>query len=868
MDARTMKKLNYSFTGGEVSPQLFGRIDLDKYQTGLARCLNMRVLPHGPVMRRSGLRYISSVADHSKRVRLIPFSFNAEQTAVVELGHHYVRLYSAGGALLAGQGIALGVDGLDYIAAGYDSPPVPTSYYALGAWVYVSWLVAGQRVGINAVVSSRVVDYFADGDAYGVRLRFDAVTGGAAAIPSGASGLLIAASIHLASPYDEADLFDVHYVQSADVLTLVHPKYAPRELKRLSATEWQLATPLFDPSVTAPDAVMMSSTQNSAPEFLTAHYYKVTALTAGGIEESVASEISESSTTVRTITNLSSVVEWPSGQSKRFYTQVTVTMPHGLQTGDYVAFDDVVGMVDINGLSATIARVLNATQFLVNIKSLDFDPYVSGGTATSGDLNNLTQKGAYNSVNWAAVQGAATYNVYKKAHGIFGYIGQTDELTFKDDNITPDTNKTPPTSVNPFVGTGNYPSTVSYFEQRRCFAATDNNPQNVWMTRPATEQNFASSLPTNDGDAISFRLAAREQNRIRHLVPIDDLIALTVGSEFRIYAAGSDIIAPSTIAARPQTYSGSNNVQPVTTNGAVLYVQTQGDRVREMGYSGEQGQRVYRSNDLCRIAHHLFDDHTIVDMTFASGSQSTLWAVRSDGVLLGLTYVPEEKVVSWHQHDTDGFFESVACVFEDGQPAVYAVVRRVIGGQTRRYIERMSDWRTSTKEAAFFVDSGLSYSGVPVTQFGGLGHLEGRLVSILADGAVVPDAVVSGGAVVLDNPASVVHVGLPFVSELQTLPMVLDGLEVGGQASKKRINKVYVSVDKSSGIFAGGSFDHLWEAKQRTNEAYGSAPNLISAKLEVPVRTAWGEEAQVCLRQASPLPLCVLSVVLEVTTNV
>jgi hypothetical protein len=405
MDARTMKKLNFSFTGGEVSPQLFGRIDLDKYQTGLARCLNMRVLPHGPVMRRSGLRYIGSVADHSKRVRLIPFSFNAEQTVVIELGHHYIRLYSAGGVLLAGNGSALGVDGLDYTVSGFESAVVPDDYYPLGAGVYVSWLVAGQRIGVNAVVSSRMVSYFPDGDSYGVRLRFDAVTGGAAAIPIGASGLQIAANIHLVSPYAESELFDVHYVQSADVLTLVHPKYAPRELKRLSSTVWRLDTPSFEPSVLPPNGVLMTATRATTPEYLTGHYYCVTALTAGGIEESVASEMSESRTNVFSITDLTSITEVGRGGS-RFYTRVTLSVDHGLQADDYVAIDGVNGMVEINGMSATVARVLTPRQYLLNIDSRDFFAYTSGGTTTTGDLNNLSQKGAYNSVNWAAVQGA------------------------------------------------------------------------------------------------------------------------------------------------------------------------------------------------------------------------------------------------------------------------------------------------------------------------------------------------------------------------------------------------------------------------------------------------------------------------------
>ena len=842
-----MKKLNVTFVGGIISPQLFGRIDLERYQTGLADCRNLCVLPHGALQKRPGMRYINVASDSSRPVRLIPFSYNADQTAIIEMGHQYARVIINGGLALTEQANELSLFG-----GGFDAEE-GALFADVGQQVWLSWLLDGVRRGRVCVVTAKA------GANYQLE-SFDGLVSGYDLVPEGATALMLQAPILLDTPYDAADLFGINYVQSAEVLTLVHPDYPVQEIRRISADVWQISEPVFKPIVNAPQDVEMNATLTyDTPENLTIYTYKVTALTTGGAEESIASLDARSDASVLTVTNLVAM----NSLGRAFWTRVTTSTNHNFRTGDMVGFAEVAGMTQINGRTSSISRIINSTQFDVNIKSEDFDAYVSGGKVLFGDANNLAQRGAYNTINWPPVDGADRYNVYKLQSGSYGYIGQTAETTFRDSNITPDLSKTPPESVNPFDGFGNYPSAVCYFEQRRCFAATNNNPQNIWMSRPATESNFSSSLPTNDGDAISFKIASREQNRIRHLVPIDDLVAFTVGSEFRIYT-NADIVAPSTIAARPQSYTGASQVQPVTTNGTVLYVQAQGDRVRELGFVGDAGTRAYRSNDLCRIAHHLFDDHLIVDMAFVSGSQAVCWCVRDDGKLLALTYVPEEKVIAWHLHDTNGTVESIASVFESGLPVVYVVVRREIDGEQHRYIEQMSGWRTTTRQDAFFVDAGLTYNGTPRTTFAGLEHLEGCEVAVLADGAVMPRATVVDGSVTIQHAASVVHVGLPYRTLAKTLPLALEGIEGAAQATRKTVKKVSLNVDKSSGLKAGKSEDALYEAKERTTEPYGAPPSLLSGYVDIPVNAGWSDGGQIVVAQDDPLPLSILSMVLEV----
>lgn len=578
----------------------------------------------------------------------------------------------------------------------------------------------------------------------------------------------------IANPYAEADLFDIHYVQSADVLTLVHPNHAPRELRRLGALSWSLTTISFVSTLSAPGGVSATHTAGTGTPVATTYKYKVTAVGAIGIDESLA----------------------------------------------------------------------------------------SAEASVSGDL---LLDGAYNTITWSAVSGAQRYNVYKQSSGLFGYIGQTDGLSFQDDNIAADIGRTPPIQFNPFSGAGDYPGAVSYFEQRRVFAGTLNAPQNLWMTRTGTESNLSYSLPTKDDDAIAFRVAAREANTIRHALPLDSLVLLTGAAEWRVTSVNSDAITPSSVAVRPQSYIGAGNAQPVIVNTNVLYGAARGGHVRELAYNWQAGG--YITGDLSLRAPHLFDGFDIKDIAFQKSPAPVAWFVSSSGKLLGLTYVPEQQVGAWHQHDTAGTFESVACVAEGAEDAVYAVVRRTINGQSVRYIERMAPRLFGEQENAFFVDSGLTYDGPPADTISGLSHLEGCTVSILADGAVHPPRVVTGGVVQLEVEASVVHVGLPIEADAQTLPLAfaMRGDGAFGQARQKNVNKVFLRVYRSSGIFAGPSFDRLTEAKQRTTEPYGAPPALKSEEIPIVITPSWTDNGQVCVRQSDPLPLTLVSMSLEVS---
>lgn len=765
------KTLWRSFAGGEITPELFGRFELTKFQTGLRQALNFITLPHGPAVRRPGTRHVLEAKDSTGNVRVIPFAFSADQTMVLEFGHQYIRFHT-GGSTLVETGLA--ITGITQA-----NPGVLTytgSDPSNGDWMYLSGILGmtqlnGRWVKVAGIDAG--ANTFQLTDLAGANIDTTAYT-------AWSSGGTAARAYTLATTYDKAHLFDIHFAQNSDVLTLTHPSYPAKQLARLGATNWTLTDVSFAPTLSAPGGLTVTPTTATASN-LSPQTYTVTAVASDGVTESLA----------------------------------------------------------------------------------------AGAVSTS---NNLTLAGNYNTISWSAVGGASRYNVYKQRGGSFGYIGQTTGLSIVDDNVTADTVKVPPEDIISLNGSAtNYPSTVTYHEQRRWFAGTDTKPQSVFATRNGTESNLTSSVPSQADDGLEFRVAAQQQNRIRHLVPLSDLMALTAGAEFRIFADNEPSITPTSITVKPMGYSGASNVQPVVTSGSILYVQAQGSRVRELAYGGAepgQGGGAYRSIDMTIMAPHLFNGYTLSDLAYSRTPDQLCWATRDDGALLGMTYVPEQQVYGWHKHTTSGSFKSVCTVAEGNETASYFVVERTLGGRTAKYIERMASRLFTAQEDAYFVDSGGTYDSTPTTTVTGLWHLEGETVQILADGAVEPEQEVTNGSITLENAASVVHAGLAYTSDLQTLPLALEAMQAVGQGTLKNVRDVHLRVTQTSLFEAGPDFDNLTPNRSRqVSDDYDAPPSLETAERRVAIKGSWNSDASVCVRQAQPLPLSILAMTLDLATG-
>lgn len=500
--------------------------------------------------------------------------------------------------------------------------------------------------------------------------------------------------------YAEADLFDVHYAQSGDILTLVHQNYKPSELSRVSFSEWSWQPIAFESPLPAPTITSVVPTAGAT------HIVDTVDIVPS---PAVIVTKSEHGLVVNDPVYVSgSVGDIPEG----FYAVRSNTTTHlTLKTLDGGADVDSTVSTPVGGkIRAAIPS--NEVINYYRVTAIDETGAETEGSNAGGATNNLFSGGSYNTINWAPVIGAARYRVYKFKTGIYGYIGETEELTFKDDSIGPDLSVTLPRFDSTFSLPSGYPASVGYFEGRRFFGGLAGEPRKVVASRVGYPSDFSYHIPVQDDDRISVQIDAADALTVRHIVPITQLVLLSNSTEFRISPLNTDSITPSSISVRPQTYIGSSMVQPLVINGTLVFAANRGGHLREMGYRADQG---FQTGDLSMRATHLFDGKTIVDVAYQKAPVPIIWAVSSDGKLLGMTYTPEEGVGGWHQHTTSnsGVFESV-CVVSDGgvEDSVYVVVKRVIDGTTYRMVERMtnviqpsdaSDWK--------FLDCSLSFDG-------------------------------------------------------------------------------------------------------------------------------------------------------------
>lgn len=484
--------------------------------------------------------------------------------------------------------------------------------------------------------------------------------------------------------------------------------------------------------------------------------------------------------------------------------------------------------------------------------------------------NDLTLKGNDNHLTWTAVPGRERYNVYRKGGGAFGYIGTTENEDFRDDNIAPDFSQSYPRGLNPFSGVNDKPAVVTFWQQRAMYARTYLKPNGIWGSQSANLFNFNASRPLNAADALAFAVSGRRVNAVMHMIPLKRLVILTTDTVFSV-GGENGVLTGTSIDITPEGYRGANRVRPVVVDDIGFYGTAKGGTLRTIGYQFEADG--YKGNDLSVFNPRFFRDVTMVDMTWAEFPLSTIHVVMDDGAERVLTWQAEQQVWGWSKASTDGVIESACTVSEGGEDVVYRVVRRLINGVEQRYVEYDASTRWTEIEDAVYLDSAVTYSGDPATSFSRADHLEGKTCDVLADGAVYQGVVVQGGAFELPQPASKVHIGLPYESWIRTLPLGME--EQKGEP--KTVAEVMVRVERSRGLEVGmgkdlppGQFEPessddeiagiIDEVKTRDLEPMGEPTRLFSGELKVHVEAGDWRAADIVVRQRYPLPMVVTGI--------
>lgn len=708
-------------------------------------------------------------------------------------------------------------------------------------------------------------------------------------------GLILSggSAYEIATPYTSGQVQSIVVIQEADVMYICHQSFAPRKLSRLADDSWTLTTVDFAPKIAAPATVSSVGRWKFWNGNTDGYSFKVTAVSATGAESAASAVTTELRWQWENFDGRFIRVSWNAVAGAALYrvyritdgpgvvaetTDTSADMPVG--PGGFVGDGTVPPTVSAGGAPSVPTGVSAAIVF-----GEDYEYCVSAISEDTGEeslpsasttvKNDMSIKGNTNTITWTAVAGASKYYVYRKSNGSWGYIGSSDGTSFIDENITVDISQGPQDGFNPFSGPGKYPRCATFIEQRLAFGGTNNEPQGVWLSQSANYENFGSSSPARDSDAVTFRIKAKQVNEIRSMISTRGLLLLTSGAEWIVTGDGNGApITPSAIKIDNQGYRGSSSIQPITVGSTVLFPQDRGAVVRDFSY--EFTSDAYAGKDLTVLARDLFEGKSIVAWDYAQAPHSIVWVVMDDGSLISLTYMKEHEVWAWTRHESgaSALFEDVVVVAEGKEDVPYFLVRRKIGGIWKRYIERLHTREMAGVEDAFFVDCGLTYEGAAATVISGLEHLEGMGVVALADGNVVRDLTVSGGSVTLPFAAQTVHIGLPMTATLETLDLDLGQVQGLGtvQGRMKSVAEVTLRVQDTRGIWIGPKDgargdDRLVELKQRATEAWGAPIEMFTGDVRITPHWDWNTAGSVFVKQFDPLPMTILAIMPDVVVG-
>jgi hypothetical protein len=544
---------------------------------------------------------------------------------------------------------------------------------------------------------------------------------------------------------------------------------------------------------------------------------------------------------------------------------VITSNSHGFSNGDEIYIDSVAGMTELNGRNYRVANATTDTFTLTNlfgdaIDTTGFTAYTSGGTATE----------IYNIATPYAVADLPTLRFVQSADTMFivhpSYAIRT--LTRSADNnwtfATPTITGTPDPALN--TGTDDYPSVVTFFEQRLVYGATNNNPQTLWFSKNGDYSNFTAG--TGADDALIYTIASNQVNAIRYLSATRVLTIGTTGGEYVLTATSDGPITPTTTLIRKYSNYGAAAIEPVQVADVTLFVQRGGRKVREFRYVGDINVAAYQAPDITIVAEHITAGG-LSAFAYQQEPDGVIWAVRADGSLIGVTYRREEEVVAWHKHVIGGEFdggqaivESIATLPSDtGEDELYMIVKRTINGVTKRYVELMRPFDFGgVTTGAFFVDSGLRYDGSAIGSLKGLYHLEGETVTVLANGASHPNRVVADGGVSLAYSSTTAAIGYGYTSSMQTMRIESGSADGTSQGKPKRIHAITLRLHETVGIEVGNSPSENDRIFFRDSSmAMDQAVPLFTGDKDIEFPGGYDEDDRLYIRQTQPLPMSVLA---------
>ena len=513
--------------------------------------------------------------------------------------------------------------------------------------------------------------------------------------------------------YDADQISEIQYVQSNDVMYIVHPDDPPQKLIRVDHDEWTIADvdwtwgPFLD--------------QNTSTTTITP-----AEIDGGGIatDASVTLTASSATFTADNVGSLWKIIE----KSDNSYTSGNLD---GNESSSTVAIEGD-GLLTLEGTWTGLIRLQKS---IVDAGSWEpVYPKLNGDAANIEYSFNESDAGyEYRVTMSARTAGSCDYTLTAYNSDVAGYVEvtaytSTTVVTATVTSTLAGSDASTKWAEGAWSARRGYPRAICIYQNRLCLAGTDYQPNGFWTSASADFENMRES--TLDNGAIVYEVSATKQNPILWLQDKNGIIAGTTGSVIRIFSqSNTSVLTAATIGSERQAEAGSADMQPALVGDSIVFVDRNSRKVRDMIYDLQSDGFV--SPELTVMAEHITDPG-LIDIAVQSRPDNIVWFIRSDGQLVSLTYNRNEGVVAWARHITDGEFESVAVIPGTDEDQVWVVIKRTRGGINVRYIEQMQpqDWGTDPEDG-WFVDSGLAYSGILTDTITGLEHLEGETVQVM-----------------------------------------------------------------------------------------------------------------------------------------
>lgn len=392
-----------------------------------------------------------------------------------------------------------------------------------------------------------------------------------------------------------------------------------------------------------------------------------------------------------------------------------------------------------------------------------------------------------------------------------------------------------------------YPVSVAFHQDRLVIGGSRDLPNRMWFSKSGDLFNFDLGDGLDD-EAIEFAILSDQVNAIRGIFSGRDLQVFTSGAE---WVVSGTPLTPTSVQINRQTRVGSltsRYIPPVNVDGATLFVSRTQEEIREFIFTDLE--QAYNATELSTLSRHIVAKP--IDQDYDQ-RQRLLFVVREDGNFATLTSFRAEQVIAWTLHETSGDVKSVA----------------VVGDETFLLIDRAGVVTIEQFDASLNLDSALSgTSETPTATWSGLDHLEGQSVSILADGEVQADKIVTDGAIIIDEAASNVQIGLSYTHRIEPLPPSETGA-AGGARKVRLIEAIFRLQDTAALRLDIGRGLNDVSLRQIGEPVLDAPPTPVSEDITVRA-LGWQNDRQKPLwriEQSVPLPFALLSVTQEIKVN-